>query len=165
MPNPSGRAADRGQIFVPPDSKPGTWKHHVPLLPKVFPYGTIVIITMREVCEWITSLAVNAHTAFDLYPVEQNGKRLYREARKSPYWLIRNKVMLDSQENEFKRVIYPNAFELWMHYARSYALGNISVDNCPQNVILIRHEDIVISPNRMCSELERLGLPLSLIHI
>ena len=104
MPDPDAKSADQGKIFDTEGNV--TWKHHVPLLPITFPYGMVIIITIREICEWVTSLGVEARTAFDLFPVEPDGKHIARKKRDSPNWLIKNRAMLDSHEHVYQKVIF-----------------------------------------------------------
>lgn len=135
------------------------WKHTVPLGDFLAPASgpgnspVVVILTIREVRSWMTSLARNP---YELYPIP---KRTRHRGRVN--WMF-DKVHLDTTSdyyNPFQGCDFTSVPSLWTEYANGYLSGAmVGAGGHGPTYIIVRYEDIVRRPHAVVEELEQLGL-------
>lgn len=147
-----------------------TWKHAVPCAPLGLPaHGgpvVAVLLTVRDPCSWMCSLAQHA---YEIFPSERRKRR-----QGSLHWMLEGVQLRTSREfhadpNPGAR--FASVPDLWAAYVGGYLRGSMLVaggdpagmassgDADVAHVRVVRFEDIVLRPDAVVAELARLGLP------
>ena len=72
---------------------------------------------------------------------------------------MRNSVAIPTGEQRF-----PSAVDLWITYVRGYLAGRIAPAGDASRALLVRHEDLLRSPDLVVDQLTRLGLPRNTVR-
>ena len=154
-PKSDGKKVQTGVIYGKSSNKDWMmWKHTLPWQRLEFPTtNSVVILMIREPCAWLAS--VNSA----MYELQTCS---YQKRQKKQPWTC-HRVAFQKTPGNCNDHEFPDAVTIWRHYAQGYATGAISVSSGErdpyQNVVIVRHEDLVTSPKAVMAALESLGLP------
>jgi len=160
------------------------WKHAVPCKPWTVPTEAVVLLTVREPCAWVRSLAWNPYELFscdgicdeaddqrDLGPYDRVDRKDRKDKPGAVSWLFGPVEIRpegggwDPEEAwvdpDTVRVRWAEGVgEMWSSYVGGYRMGRmLPIGGAPlPRYVVVRYEDILLRPSAVVAELEAAGL-------